>query len=288
MLSILNTNIVILKYILLAFLGASFGSFAALVIDRWPKNLSIISPRSHCTTCHRFLPIRHNIPIFSWLFLRGRCAFCGTFYGYRTLILEAFCALSMIAIYAKFGFHFAALDKFIIVVILLILAYIDLDTFCLPYSFLGILFFWALLSTSVYYFYPEWWHKHEGIALFSHLVLPLSQVFSVQNQLMGMLVAFVSFSGLNLVATKILRKTGRLEKEQWAMGFGDPILLAAIGLLVGLSHLFLVVFLASFFGAVVGIFTKINGSKSTDPDIAHGAIPYGPFLAIAAMYVSLF
>lgn len=163
-----------------------------------------------------------------------------------------------------------------------------MDTFCLPYSFLALLLGWGLVSTSIYYFHPDWWRAHEGIELFSYLILPGAHTFSLQNQLLGMVVAFVAFFLLNIVATTILRKTGRLEKEQWAMGFGDPLLLGIIGLFTGISHLLLVIFLASFLGAFVGIFAKIKSVDDAAPDIAQGAIPYGPFLAIAGIYVSLF
>ncbi len=90
---------------------------------------------------------------------------------------------------------------------------------------------------------------------------------------------------MNLVATAIFRRTGRLTKAQWAMGWGDPILLLAIGLFVGMGHLMLVVFLASALGSVVGIFSRIFSRDGYhDDDIAHGALPFGPFLAIAAIY----
>ncbi len=194
----------------------------------------------------------------------------------------------MIAIYMKFGFSFAALDKFIFVFILLLLAYIDLDTFCLPHSLLAMLFFWGFSSTSIYYFYPEWWHNHQGLQIFSSLILPHTLFFSVKNHVLGMLFGFLSFFLVNVAATFFLRKSGRLSKEQWAMGFGDPLLLAALGLFVGLSHLLLIIFLGSFLGAIFGIVNKFQARESPASDIAEGAIPYGPFLAIAGIYVSLF
>ncbi len=288
--SLLQQNHQAIVFIFLGILGACFGSFAALIISRWPRGISIVRPRSFCTSCNQRLKIWHNVPIISWLFLRGRCAYCRTSYGFRSLLIEAICALSLMAIYAKFGLSYMLFEKFIFVFILLCLAYIDLDTFCLPHSFLFAFLFLGALSSLIYYFLPHYWQPHQGFSALSILILPHSAIFSLSDRLAGLLMGLVSFSLINIVATTILRKSKRLNAEQWAMGWGDPILLSGIGLFVGLSHLLLVIFLASAVGSIVGIIHKFRMAPESlnDNDVATGAIPYGPFLALASIYVYLF
>jgi leader peptidase (prepilin peptidase)/N-methyltransferase len=290
MLNIFAQNHPAIVYLFLGILGACFGSFAGVIISRWPQGISIVSPSSFCSACNKPLKIWHNIPIISWFLLRGRCAYCKLPYGFRPLLLELIFSLSLMAIYAKFGLSFALIEKFIFVFILLCLAYIDLDTFCLPHSLLIGLLFLGGLSSLFYYLFPQYWQSHEELSFFSILILPHSASFSLANRLAGLMIGFTSFSLINLIATALLRKTKRLTAEQWAMGWGDPILLGAIGLFVGLSHLLLVIFLASAAGSVIGIIHKFRVEKeiADENDIARGAIPYGPFLALASIFVYLF
>jgi leader peptidase (prepilin peptidase)/N-methyltransferase len=266
-----------------AFFGAALGSFAAVIIYRWPRDISFVCPRSFCPACKKKIKIWHNIPILSWLLLKNRCGFCGVSIGLRALIIEIIMMLACVAIYEQYGLSFAAIDRLIFVFFLLCLAYIDLDTYSLPLSLLVAFLVWAIITTIIYYFYPELYINYNtkyAIYKFSSLIY---------NRISGALVALIFFSVLNLIATFILRRTKRLSKEQWAMGWGDPILVMIIALFVGLSHLYMLIFLASAMGAVVGIIGKMTKKTTQQCDnIAPDAVPYGPFLAIAGIYVYLF
>jgi leader peptidase (prepilin peptidase)/N-methyltransferase len=72
-----------------ALLGLAFGSFLNVCLSRWPRGESIIKPRSHCRTCGRVLPWWENVPLLSWVALRGKCRGCGAWIGWRHLIVEA-------------------------------------------------------------------------------------------------------------------------------------------------------------------------------------------------------
>lgn len=273
---------------LMFILGASWGSFLALIIYRLPLGQSIVLPRSFCDSCQRPLRVWHNIPIISWLGLRGRCAYCSSPIGLRPLVIEILCALCMLALYLKLGLGIALVEKFGLFFILLGLSYIDMDYFSLPYSLLFALFFWGALSSIIYSFYPDAYVPlKDNFGIFSSLIKP-NENFSLSSRLWASLVALIFFSLVNVSLTFWFRKSGRLTSEQWAMGWGDPLLLSGIGLFVGLSHLALVIFLASFIGSICGIALMIGGQKNEDKEIPQGAVPFGPFLSLAAIYIYLF
>lgn len=274
--------------IFMAVLGACLGSFLALVIYRLPLEQSIVWPRSHCDTCKKQLLLWHNIPIISWLILRGRCGFCHAAIGLRSLVIELLCAMCMLALYLKLGLSIALFIKFSFFFILIGLSYIDIDYFSLPYSLLLALFFLGVLTNLIYFFNPELYVPlKDDFGLFSLLVFKPSAIFSLKSKLWAGFIALLFFSSLNLLMTWILRRSSRLSSEQWVMGWGDPLLASIIGLFVGLSHLALVIFLASFIGSICGIALKWS-KRSEDSDIPEGAVPFGPFLSIAAIYIYLF
>lgn len=280
----------VLTGILVAFLGACFGSFAGAIIYRWPLGISIVKPQSFCNACKKNLKPWHNLPIVSWLILRGRCAYCRTPIGLRPLVLELFFLMCAYALYLKTGLSITLLDRFGFCFLLICLAYIDIDTFYLPLSLLGALIAWGGLFTLIYYWKPSLYiAPSPPFSLFSLLVFGKGSAFSLSDRLWGAALGLSFFSLVNLVASFILRRLGRLSAQQWAMGWGDPLLLMAIGLSVGLGRLLLVIFIASFLGSVAGIIMRIfDKTASPVEGVTEGGIPYGPFLAIAGIYVYLF
>ena len=79
----------ILGTVFAALLGLAFGSFLNVCLSRWPEGESIVTPRSHCRNCGRVLAWWENVPLLSWLALRGRCRGCGAWIGWRYVIVEA-------------------------------------------------------------------------------------------------------------------------------------------------------------------------------------------------------
>lgn len=84
--------------VLLFLLGLSLGSFLNLSLDRLPRHESIVRPPSHCDSCGRRLSSGDLVPLFSWLFLRGRCRYCGARISARTPLIELACGLAAVAI----------------------------------------------------------------------------------------------------------------------------------------------------------------------------------------------
>ena len=196
--------------------------------------------------------------------------------------------LAALALYVKFGLSFALLEKFGFIFLLVCLAYINLDNYFLPLSMLGLLALWGILFTVFYYFFPNYYipiGKTAGLLKYLVLKIPCKLLC---DRLLGGVAGLLFFSFINLSATLVLRASKRLTPKQWAMGWGDPLLLMSIGLFVGLTNLVLVIFLASVAGSLAGIVLKNKAPKHQNRDIALGALPYGPFLALAAIYVYLF
>lgn len=106
-------------------LGALIGSFLNVVIIRIPRDESVAFPASHCMSCHTPLRAWHNVPIFSWLFLRGKCAFCGEKISIQYPMIELFSALIFLFSAMKFGFSFQALGIALTFDLLLALSAID-------------------------------------------------------------------------------------------------------------------------------------------------------------------
>lgn len=108
-----------------ALLGAMVGSFLNVLIIRTPRDESVSFPASHCMSCNTPLRIWHNIPILSWLFLRGRCAFCGTKISIQYPIVEGLSALIFLFTALKLGVNFQALTVALVFDLLLALSVID-------------------------------------------------------------------------------------------------------------------------------------------------------------------
>lgn len=289
MVAMVYENLALMNYVLMLILGACFGSFAALIIDRLPREMSIVRPRSRCHACKRPLKIWMNIPIVSWLILRGRCGFCSHFIGVRSLIIEVLFSLALLALYIKLGCSFALLERFALFFLLVCLAYIDLDTFLLPYGLLISLFLVGISSSIVYYLQPHLFVAMSAQPMFlDAMVFNETSIFSIFDRIAGAGIGLLLLLFINGIATMILRKSGRLTTQQWAMGFGDPLLLMAIGLFIGASHLVLLLFLSSMLGSFFGIVSQIfSKNEQIHDEIAKGALPYGPFLAIAGIYIYL-
>lgn len=246
--------------------GALVGSFLNVVIARVPKGLSIVRPRSFCPSCRTPIRARDNVPILSWLLLRGRCRSCGVRISPRYPFVELAVALLAVAVLRRFGPTPWALAAFAFVAALVALTYIDLDHWLLPRS-ITIPFIALGLGAS---FLPG----GPGIA----------------SAAMGAAVGFGAFVLLGWLAERILKKE--------ALGGGDVWLLAMIGAWLGLRSLLPVVLLASVQGALVGgiLLLATRRHRKTamppprptgDPEVdewepPEGAVPFGPFLALGA------
>jgi len=230
--------------------GAMVGSFLNVCIYRLPKEESIIWPRSHCPACKKMIRFYDNIPLISYLLLRGRCRYCKGPISIQYPLVEGITALSSLFLFMKFGPSLSYLIYFAFVAALIVITVIDLYHQIIPdgISLPGI-----------------------GVGLLTSLVNPQITFF---NSLMGILLGGGS---LFLVATLyewIFKREG--------MGGGDVKLLAMIGAFLGWKAVILTILLSSLIGSTTGILIMILKGK----DFKY-AIPFGPFLSMGAV-IALF
>lgn len=238
---------------LCALLGLVIGSFLNVVIYRVPRGLSLVSPRSSCTTCGKAILERDNVPVASWLILRGRCRNCHAPIPLRYPLVELTCGALFAAVAVQIGFHWDLPAYFVLVAALLALAWIDLEHLILPRKI--VYFSLALLSALL------------GISAAAN-----GEWYRLLTAAACAAVWFLLFLVINLVSPR-------------ALGFGDVRLAPLLGLglgWLGIGYVLLGFFAANLIGAVVGI--ALIATKRMERG---QQIPYGVFLALGAM-VSIF
>lgn len=214
-----------------------------------PHRLSLSQPASSCPHCGRHIRAHENIPVLSYVLLRGRCAGCGGRISPRYPLIEIFTALLTLAVAAHFGPSWALLAAWLLSWSLLALAVIDYDTQLLP-------------------------DRITQPLLWLGLLLSLAGLFSdPQSAILGAAAGYLSLWSVYQLFRLLTGKEG--------MGYGDFKLLALLGAWLGWQALPQIVLLSAFTGAVLGLTLIATGiHKRGDP------LPFGPFLA-AAGWLSL-
>ena len=226
--------------------GAMIGSFLNVCIWRIPEGKSIVFPSSHCPKCGNPVRPYDNIPILSWLILRGRCRDCGQSISIRYPLVELLTALLSLAIFWMYGPSLPYLAAFLFAAALIVITFIDLDHQIIP----------DVISLP-------------GIPVFFLLAVFIMGI-GFLDALLGLLIGG-GFLYLIAVGYELLTK-------REGMGGGDIKLLAMIGAFLGWKSLFFVVFMSSILGAIVGVALILIKGK----DMKY-AVPFGPFLSIAAV-----
>jgi len=225
-------------------LGLLFGSFANVLVHRLPRGESIAFPGSHCPKCEHAIAWYDNIPVLSWMVLRGRCRHCAAPVAVRYPLLEAGLGL----IWGLLAWHFSLKPELgmalVLSFLLWVLTWIDLETGLLPNAL-----------------------TFPGIALGLLYAVFFGDIYA---SLAGALAGYGVFW---LVARVFLLLTGRE-----GMGQGDFKLLAMLGAFLGWQALPFVIFLSSFVGAVIGSVYLLLTRNSMRAEI-----PFGPYLAVAGM-----
>jgi leader peptidase (prepilin peptidase)/N-methyltransferase len=231
-------------------LGLVFGSFLNVVIARLPRGESIVSPRSRCARCRK--PIRpwDNVPVLSWMILKGRCRDCGKRISWRYPLVEATSGALLWLVALRVEHPALLVPHAAFVLALLAIAWIDLDTQTIPD---------VLTIPGV------------GLGLAASLFGPPG----IGASLLG---AAVGGTSLWLVGYAYERSTGVP-----GMGGGDVKLAAMMGAFLGTAGVFASIFLASLAGSVFGVVLIVRGRGSR-----RTAIPFGTFLAPAAIVLLLY
>jgi leader peptidase (prepilin peptidase)/N-methyltransferase len=227
--------------------GLCFGSFLNVCIYRLPRGQSVVTPRSACPHCGNLIPLYHNLPVLSWLLLRGKCRSCNQPISPRYLVIELLTGVLFLGCYAHFGLTLAALKCVVLGYLLLGLVFTDAETKLLPDAMtlpglaLGIAF---SLVVPVNDLASRIMPGLISTAMRSEISWRL---WSLSDSLLG---AAVGASFLYGAAAIYLRARG-VE----GMGFGDVKLMALIGAFLGTRLTVLTIFASSLAGSLFGLST---------------------------------
>ena len=273
-LELLQTNPWLL-YTSAVLLGLILGSFLNVVILRLPRMmeagwrrdcaellspdgtapetdeppLSLSKPASTCPSCGHRIRVHENIPVLSYLWLRGRCSECKTRISLRYPLVEAFTALLTLIVVVQFGPTWQAAAALLLTWSLIALAVIDLDTQLLPDS-ITLPFLWLGLFLSLFGLFTD-----------------------SQSAIIGAVAGYLSLW--------VVFQLFRLATGKEGMGYGDFKLLALLGAWLGWSALPQIILLSALVGALVGVGLILSGRHESGKPL-----PFGPYLA-AAGWISL-
>lgn len=226
--------------------GAIIGSFLNVVIYRMPRGRSIVRPPSACPECGARVRPWDNVPVVSYLLLRGRCRDCGARISVRYPIVEIVSGLIPVVLYASFGIGNELAVYWPLACALLVVALVDLDIKMIPDKI-----------------------TLPGIAV-GLVVSPLLRLTSLPESLIGVAVGGGALYLIGFLGALAFRKE--------SMGGGDIKLAAMLGAFLGWKAILLLLFVAFFMGAVAGI--AVIARRGHDRD---HTIPFGPFIASGAI-----
>jgi leader peptidase (prepilin peptidase)/N-methyltransferase len=231
-------------------LGAVAGSFLNVCIHRLPRRESVIAPGSRCTSCVKPIPWHDNIPVLSYILLKGKCRFCGTRISLRYPIVELLSALVAGALYLTFGPTPAFFAYAVMAGCLIVATFVDLAIQEIPDE----------VSVG-------------GFAAGLVIMAIFPQVSGAGSHMDGFLYSLAG-AATGAGSIYMMGFFGELVFKKEAMGGGDVKLMAMIGSFIGWKLALFTFFVAPLFGAVVGIALKIKDGREI--------IPYGPYLSLAA------
>ena len=245
--------------------GACVGSFLNVCIWRMPREESVVKPRSHCPHCGILIPWYLNIPVLSWMLLRGKCASCKGPIAMRYMLVELLTATLFLAVFLKWAIpddlHLLPISHGAMVPVywlflggLVLGTFIDFDHYILPDTVtIGGMIVGPLLSMAlpVLHGCETWWQG--GLM-----------------SLLGLVTGFGLLFAVSVLGEKAFKKE--------AMGFGDVKLLGAIGAFLGWKAVLFTVFVSSFLGSIVGLLLILSRNAKMQ-----SRIPFGPYLSLGAV-----
>jgi len=234
--------------VLVFLFGLFWGSFLALLTYRIPKNISIVTPRSFCDHCGKKVHWYYNLPLLSFIYLKGKCKECEQKIPLRYPLIELLTGAIFLFAFMHFAedYYFTLIRAFVLTTVLIPTIFIDIDERIIPDRFsIGLIVVGFILS----FFDPGMaWHE------------------SAVGIVVGGGIFFVIAEGYHLI-------TGRE-----GMGGGDIKLIAGIGAFMGWWPVLMVIFLSSILGSIYGLFAILVFKKGRLTEI-----PFGPFISIAAL-----
>lgn len=241
----------VILFLTILAMGLAIGSFLNVCIYRIPEGKSIFFPGSHCPQCNQKIKFYDNIPVLSFIILKGKCRFCKSKISIQYPLVELLTAFLFLGAYIWQGLSLGFFSTIILGCLLIIVFFVDLkhriipDVITLPGIVIGL-----------------------GFAFFSPQT-------GILDSFLGLLIGGGVFYLLAILGELLFKKE--------SMGGGDIKLAAMLGAFLGWQKLFLIFFLSAFLGSVVGILAIQLSSEVKE----HRTIPYGPFLTLAS-FVALF
>jgi len=239
-----------IEIILIFILGLIVGSFSNVCIYRIPRNESIIYPISHCPKCRSNISPKDNIPLLSYILLKGRCRNCKSKISIQYPMVELITGLIYLIIYLTYGLSIQSLIYIILSSALTIIAFIDLNEQIVP----------DVISLP-------------GIVI-GFIISFLVPYISFINSALGVVVGGGIILITGLAGSVIFKKE--------AMGGGDVKLAAMIGAFLGWRYIVISLFLGFFLGALAGIILIITKIKSRED-----VVPFGPFIVLGSFITLL-
>jgi len=247
------------------FFGACVGSFLNVCIYRMPLEQSVVKPRSHCPHCNTLIPWYLNIPILSWLFLRGKCASCKGPIAIRYMLVELLTATLFLAVFLKWAIpddlHLIPISYpalipvyWLFIAGLILGTFVDFDHYILPDTVtIGGMLVGPVLSAALPMMHgcETWW---QGLGM----------------SVVGLVLGFGLLFAVSVLGEKVFKKE--------AMGFGDVKLIAAIGAFLGWKAVLFTIFVSSLLGSVIGLLLIVFRNAKMQ-----SRIPFGPYLAAGAV-----
>jgi len=226
--------------------GAIIGSFLNVCIHRVPLKISVVHPPSRCPQCKKNIAFYDNLPMLSWLLLKGRCRNCGLKIPGRYPLVELYSALLALCVYFKYGLTLETPIYFFFIAALLVVTFIDIDHRIIP----------NVITLP-------------GIPLCFLATFLLPRISWV-DALIGIMAGGGSLWLVGFIYKLISGKEG--------MGGGDVKLLAMMGALIGWQGVLFTIFIASLAGSITGVAIMLRHGKSMKM-----AVPFGPFLALGGI-----
>ncbi len=244
----------VMFYSIIFLLGISIGSFLNVVILRLPRHESLIKSSSHCMTCGAKIRPIDLIPVFSWLFLRGKCHSCGEKISPRYPIVESLNGLLYVLTFAVLDINAKAIITCVLISLLIVVGFTDWDTMEIDMIIVALIFLLAIPS-----------------AIFT-------EDASIKSRIIGALVISVPFFIIGEISRIFIRK--KTGEDFRAIELGDTILMFAAGALLGTQAIIVSAFVGILLAAIGGIAYKAVTGESK--------LAFGPYLsmgiAIAALW----
>jgi leader peptidase (prepilin peptidase)/N-methyltransferase len=231
--------------------GLCIGSFLNVCIYRLPESKSIVHPRSMCPNCGTLIRFYDNIPILSYVALRGKCRHCEVSISLRYPLVELMSGIFAVGVFLKFGITAEAVIYYTFIAALLVITFIDIDHQIIPDAI-----------------------TLPGIPIFFGASLALPEISYVES-ILGILAGGGSLFLVAWLYHLLTKKEG--------MGGGDIKLLAMMGAIIGWKGILFTIFVASAVGTFSGLLIILKTRKTMKL-----AVPFGPFLAIGGVAYILF